>query len=114
MRIGFFLHMDLARIEQHHLAADRREYMIDFEAFEEGVLRQNLLEELAQIGYVPLPVAEAVHRLPFRLAQLDLKDLIERLIGEDHAEILIEDEYRLAHDVDHRLDVCPALIPFLQ
>ena len=52
-----------SRVEQHDPASDDREGVLELEVVEDGAHGDDVFEQRAQIGDVPLPVAELVDQL---------------------------------------------------
>ena len=83
--------------------ADLRKIVLDDVILEAAVVRQNLLEELAQRRDVPLAVAKLVDRASDRLGRRYLEGAVERAALSYHAEPVIEHDQGLAHGIDDGL-----------
>ena len=95
--------VDTPGVEQHGAAAQCREVMLDQEFFDAGVLRQDLVQQLAQARDVPLAVAQIVEECADRFARRDAERAVEGAIGAFDMQLSIEHQQRLAHGVDHVL-----------
>ena len=93
----------LAGVEEHDAPTQVRELVLDLVALDRQALGDHRLEQVAQIGDVPLPIAELVERPADGLVATDLEGLEERAAGGHDAEIAVEHEQGLAHGVDDAL-----------
>ena len=62
--------------------------MFYLEVFKGGRLRQNFLQRLTQLGYVPLPVAKIVEIAILGLLSCNLERCIENAIRRLYSEVL--------------------------
>jgi hypothetical protein len=90
----------LAGVEPHGAPAQAGDIVLDLVAFDRCALGDHRLEQMTQVGEVPLPVAELVQVAAESGVPVDAEDLEERAAGGHHAQFLVEDEQRLAHGVD--------------
>ena len=93
------------RVEQHRALADVLELVLHLVVVELVVARQHLLEQPAQLGDVPLAVAQLVQQPAFGLLARDAEAAVERLARRPHAQLGVEHEQRLAHRRDDALGV---------
>ena len=91
---------DLAGVDQHRAPADGRKIMLDLEAFDRCAMRDHALEQSAQRGNVPLPVAEVVDKTALGLGGARAKRLVERAIGGCDVQISVENDERAGHGLD--------------
>ena len=83
-------------------AADHRERVLQFEVVEHGAGGDDVFEQGAQVGDVPLAVAQFVDEPALGLTGRDVERLVEGAVGRADAQGGVEDEERLAdrvHDV---------------
>ena len=92
-------------VQQHHPAADEREVVLELEVVEDRALRNDVFEQCAQCGNVPLTVAKLVDQPVLGLVRCDVKRLVEGTIRGVNAETAVEDQQRLANGVHHVLGV---------
>ena len=78
-------------------------FLLDLVAVHDRVLRQDPLQQQAQLGNVPLAVAEGVDRPALDVLAVHPEGQEERAARGDDAQILVEDQQRLADRVDDRL-----------
>jgi hypothetical protein len=76
--------------------------MLDFVAFHHRCPRQYLLQQQPEFRDVPLAVAQRVNRDALDFLPFDPEGQVERSAGGDDAQILIEDQQRLANRIDDR------------
>jgi hypothetical protein len=69
----------LAAAQQHRAPADAFERVRHLEDFENALPGQNLFQQGAQPGYVPLAIAQLIHPAVERLARGDFETFAERL-----------------------------------
>ena len=103
------LAVDAPGVEQHGPAPDVLEIMLDLVVLEAAVVRQDVLQEPAQLRDIPLPVAELVDEPALGFLRRDPEGLVERLVGRDHAEILIQHQERLLDGIGDALGKLPGL-----
>ena len=84
-------------VEQHGLPADVLEIVLHLVALEPVVPRPHLLQEPAQLGDVPLTVAEIVEEAALRFFGRLLEEAIERLTRGHHAQPRVQHQERLPH-----------------
>ena len=94
-------------VEPHRLLADAVELALDREAVELVVARENLLQQPAQLGTVPVTVAQLVQQPAFRFLARHLESPVKRVVGRPQAEFGIEHDERLA---DRRHDALGVLL----
>ena len=97
--------LKLAGIEQHYPTANDRKGVFQLEVVEDGALGDNILEQGAQVGDVPLAVAQLVNEAVLSLNGRDVKSLIESTVGGPDAQAGVEDQQGLTHRVDDVLGV---------
>ena len=90
-------------VEQHDLAAERLEIVLDLEILDGRAARQQLFEQLAQPRDVPLAVADLVDEPAQHVVRRDREGAVERAVGAFDAQVLVEHQQRLAHRVDGAL-----------
>ena len=95
-----------AGIEQHDLAADPIELVLDPIVPDLLLLAQHLLEEAAQLRDVPLAAAELVKLAPDRVLPRRLELLQECGVGEPEAEVAVQHHKRLGDRRYDRLGEC--------
>ena len=88
---------EAARIQEHDARADLRESVAHLEVINPLLLRQQLLEQRAQRGDVPLPVAEVVNQPPLGLLQRHAEAFAKRAARRLHAQPRIQHHERHAH-----------------
>ena len=72
--------------------------------------RENILQQLAQRGDIPLSVPEAVNETPLGLLRRGPEGFVERPVGLYDFEVLVQDHQRLPHRFHDRFgEVKPAL-----
>lgn len=89
-----------ARVEQHDLAADSRERVVDLEIIEARFYRELVTQQRAKRRDVPLSVAERKEHFADRVRSLDAENAKEGAIRVRDAKLVIENEQRLADGVD--------------
>ena len=77
--------------------------MLDLVALDGGALVDHRLEQVAQVGVVPLPVLELIEMAAQDRVPVNAEGLEERTAGGHHAQLLIEDQQGLADRVDDAL-----------
>lgn len=77
--------------------------MLDLIVDHRHALRDHLVEQAAQFGNVPLPVAEIVDVLADRLVAVDLEGGEEGAAGCLDAEVLIQQQQRIGNRIDDAL-----------
>jgi hypothetical protein len=92
-------------VEQHDLRPDIREDVLDLKVVDGQVLGEDLLEQGAQAGDVPLAVAEVVQAPARGVRRRDPKGAVEGTVGTLHPQARVEQQQRLAHGVVDALDV---------
>ena len=97
--------LELAGVQQHHPAADRREGVLQLEVVEDRARGDDVLEERPQVGDVPLAVAQLVDQPALGLAGRDVERLVEGAVGRPHPQRGVEDQQRLPHRVHDVLRV---------
>src|SRR5437867_2657940 len=79
-----------ACLKFHFSAANLWEFVLNFEIREARILRQNLLQQRAQTGNVPLPVAQRINlpaeRFLRRYLEVPIKGLVGRLNALDRVQ----------------------------
>ncbi len=93
---GVFLKKHLARIQEHRASSDNRKVALDFEGFHRGVLGRHTFQQQPQLGNIPLAVAQPVDRTAMNVLKLHPEGLVESAVCRDDAQILIEDQERIA------------------
>ena len=96
---------DLAGIEPQHLPPEAREVVLHHKVLDDRVVRQDVLQELAQGGDVPVAVAQVIEQAALSLGGRDLEHRVERAVRGLHAQAGIEDQQRLADRVDEALGI---------
>lgn len=81
-----------AAADHHGAAADVFKVMRDLEVVEGFFLRDDLFEQLAQFGNVPLAVAEAIDQPAFSPPGRNFESLVEGLVGRVHPHVVVEDD----------------------
>src|SRR5207244_2527187 len=94
-----------AGIEQHYPTANDRKGVFQFEVVEDGALGDNILEQGAQVGDVPLAVAQLINEAVLGFNGRDMKGLIESTVGGADAQAGVEDQQGLTHRVHDVLGV---------
>ena len=72
------------------LPADDGKNVFNLIVVKGGFFGQDGFQEFAQLGNIPLFVAQVIDKLPHGLFGLYLKDPIEGTAGRDHPEVLIQ------------------------
>jgi hypothetical protein len=91
------------RVEQHYPMAEGFKIVLDLEALEEVVFRQDFGEQTAQLRDVPLAVAELVDQPALSRSAVNLESFEKCAIGGLHAEVVVQDEERLRHCIQNDL-----------
>ncbi|NRP73917.1 hypothetical protein ILFOPFJJ_04838 [Ensifer psoraleae] len=77
--------------------------MLDLIVHNRRALRNDLFEQAAQLGDVPLPVAEFIDVLSDRLIAADLEGREEGTARALDAQVLVQDKQRIGYRVDYAL-----------
>src|SRR2546425_5657780 len=83
-------------VEQHRAASDPFKVVRDLEVIEETVPGQNVFQQLAQLGYVPLAVAEFINQAPICLAGWDLEGLVKGSVRGVNPQLRRQDQERIS------------------
>ena len=97
--------LELPGVQEHHPAADHREVVLELEVVEHGALGDDVFEEGAQVGSVPLAVAQFVDQVALGLDGRDVKRVVEGAVGGVDAQRGVEDQQGLAHRVHDVLGI---------
>ena len=92
-----------AGIEQHGAPSQPGEVAFDLVGLHHRILRQDALQQQAQLGNVPLAVRQRIDARALNVLPFELEDRVERPAGGDDLQILVENEQRLADGIDDRL-----------
>jgi hypothetical protein len=92
--------MDPAHIEQHHPSSNRREHAIHLEILDRRAFLKDGFEQGAQLGYVPLAVAELVELAADRMLRNHCECLAKRAIGKPHREVGLQNQKAFAERLD--------------
>ena len=88
-------------VQQHDPATDAVEVVFHLEIIKALFLRKNFLQESAELGDVPLAIADVVNEPPLGVCGGNLKGLVKGLIGMLHTKVPVQYEQRLAQRVDY-------------
>ena len=91
------LAMELARVDDQGPRSDAREVVLDLDVLDPGHPAQELVQHVAQRGYVPLPFAQLVDEPADRLLGRDPEVVVEAAVRALHAEVGVQDQQRIAH-----------------
>src|SRR5204862_900863 len=91
--------------QQHDPPADEREVVFELEVVEDGALWNDVFQQRAQSGNVPLTVAELVDQSVLGFIRRDMKGLVKGTVRGVNAETAVEDQQRLANGVHDILGV---------
>ncbi len=91
--------LKLAGIEQHDASPNDRKCMRQLKVVEDGALGNYVFEQRAQVGNIPLAVAQLVNQVVLCFFRRDVKGLVKGAVGGVNAQRGIENQERLAHRV---------------
>ena len=94
-----------AGVQYQLLGTDVGELLHDLEIVERAVFRQNLLEQLSQLGNVPLSCSQIVDQPPNGIPLFETKFTKERLVRCINTQITIKNQQRFANGGDNALRV---------
>src|SRR5665213_1378399 len=101
--VGVLLVEYLSDVEQHDAPADRGKLAVDFVALDGRAIFCDRIEQLPQLGNIPLAAVDIEKNLAAKIVTGELKGLIKGAAGGDDALILVEHQERIAHGVDDRV-----------
>ena len=79
--------------------------MLDQVILDRGFLRQDLLQQFAQLRDIPLPITEFVDELADGVFRRNTEIPVKRTIGAFDAQVGIEHQQRLTHGIDYVLGI---------
>src|SRR5580692_5813549 len=84
--------IDLPRIEQHHPSSNRREDAVHFEGLDRVTFRKDGFDQGAQLGNVPLSVAELIELAADRVLRSDYECVAKGTAHKPDGQVGIEHE----------------------
>jgi hypothetical protein len=96
-----------ASVEQHGASADTWKLVSDLEIIEGTVLGQDVFQQLAQPGNIPLVVANVVNQPPFGLHWLNFECSVKRLISRIDSQVGTQDDQRVEGRADDTFGIVP-------
>ncbi len=99
------LRREPAGVEQHVPSPESDEGVFNLEVFNRMAVAQDLGEERAQSGDVPLPVAQVVDELALRLFFRDMEVPVESGVGRADPQASVENHERLSQGRNDILSV---------
>jgi len=97
--------MKAARVEKHRARTNALEIVRHRVIIERGVLWQDFSQQSPQFGNVPLPIAQLVEQTPFGFFRRRRKNAIEGAVRRDNAQIVVQNDERIARGRDDALGV---------
>ncbi|GES41315.1 hypothetical protein RsS62_05670 [Rhizobium dioscoreae] len=92
-----------ARIDEERTPADSWKIMRDFVPNDSGCFWDDRGDQLSELGNIPLTVAEIKETLSQNIVPLDLERFQESVVCGRDAQVLIKNDNRLRHRIDHSL-----------
>lgn len=91
-----------AGIDEHGALAEPGKVMRDLKILDRGLFARHLLEQCAQLGDIPLSVAEIIKHRALGVFARQFKPFVEGMTGDDDAQVFVEYDQRLMDSVDDR------------
>lgn len=88
---------------KHRPPADAREIVLDLVVDDGRTLGKDLFEQMAQLGNVPLAIAQVVDRPPQGLLRAHPERVVEAAAGGFDAKGVVENEQWLGNGIDDAL-----------
>jgi hypothetical protein len=95
------LAMNAQSINRHLFPPDPREIMLHDKIIDLAVLRQDLFQQLAQSGDVPLAVSEIVKVLATGRVRIRLEEPVKGRVGGDNSQTSVKRDQRIADCLDN-------------
>ena len=93
----------LPRIQEHQTPSDNGKVELDFVSLHHGVLLRNVLQQQPKLGDIPLAIAQPIYRTTLNVLTIHLERLMESAVCSDNAQVLIENQERIADRIHDRL-----------
>ena len=93
----------LPRIQEHRTSSDNGKVSLDFVSLHHGVLWRDVLQQQPKFGDIPLAIAQPIYRTTLNVLTIHPERLIESAICSDNAQVLIENQERIADRIHDRL-----------
>ena len=94
---------DLARIQEHDARPDLRKLVLHLKVVQHTVIGSDLFQQRAQGRNIPLAITQRVQQLALRFLPVDAECQVERAACRNDAQVLVEDQERLAHRINDGL-----------
>jgi hypothetical protein len=94
-----------AGVEQHGARADGFKVVGDLEVVKETVAGQDLFQQFAQTGNVPLAIAQFINQPALRFRRRNVERAVERSVRCVHAQIGVQNHQRVARGADDGLGI---------
>ncbi|HEV2699686.1 MAG TPA: hypothetical protein VGU90_16965 [Terriglobales bacterium] len=91
------------RIEEHRPSSDNGKVSLDFVSLHHGVLWRNVLQQQPKLGDIPLAIAQPIYRTTLNVLTIHPECLMESAVCSDNAQVLIENQERIADRIYDRL-----------
>src|SRR5580698_1908432 len=105
-RLGF----DAAGVEHHASRAEMRKIVAYFEILHPTIVGENIFQQLAQPGNVPLPIAQVVDGTVLGVFARDLETPVESWVGADHSQLVVQDQDCFAGSLDKHIRMLVHLV----
>ena len=99
----------LTGIQKHRARSNVGKFVLDLIALHDVLLGDDLLQQHAKLGNVPLSVAQRVKKPALRILGPDLEIRIKGTARGNHAKSFVEHQDRLADSVDNALSKRPSI-----
>jgi hypothetical protein len=93
----------LPRIQEHQTPSDNGKVALDFVSLHHGVLWRNVLQQQPKLGDIPLAIAQPIYRTTLNVLTIHPERLMESAVCSDNAQVLIENQERIADRIHDRL-----------
>jgi len=93
----------LSRIQEHRSPSDNGKISLDFVSLHHGVLGRNVLQQQPKLGDIPLAISQPIYRTTLNILTIQLERLMESAVCSDDAQVLIENQERIADRIYDRL-----------
>ena len=93
----------LPRIQEHQTPSDNGKVSFDFVSLHHGVLWRDVLQQQPKFGNIPLAIAQPIYRTTLNVLTIHPERLMESAVSSDNAQVLIENQERIADRIYDRL-----------